>query len=401
MASEQNSNRNSQNRKTSFIESELIRLENENLYRQINVFDVEKESTLKYKKKHLLNFSSNDYLGLSKNKALLKQLNQQIKLQISQCSSRLISGSSTKIERLEKNLSSHRDTQSTLIFSNGYMANLGVLSALGDKETVIFSDRLNHASIIDGCKLSNSQVNIFPHNDCSILEELVKKTSTKKKIIITEGIFSMDGDFSKLKEISKISKEYDCILIVDDAHGDFIVGNNTLKNYSGTPAYFNISKEVDVHISSLSKGLGCFGGYVGSSKIICKYLINKSRPFIFTSALPDFLCEIADIALTNAKKGTHQQKLYDNIDYFHKLIDEYNILNVKKIRYSPIIPIIIGSEKKAMDISTKLLKKGFYVQAIRYPTVNKNQARLRVSLSAEHNKHQIYNLLNILSRILK
>jgi len=401
LASEQNSNRNSQNRKTSFIESELIRLENENLYRQINVFDVEKESTLKYKKKHLLNFSSNDYLGLSKNKALLKQLNQQIKLQISQCSSRLISGSSTKIERLEKNLSSHRDTQSTLIFSNGYMANLGVLSALGDKETVIFSDRLNHASIIDGCKLSNSQVNIFPHNDCSILEELVKKTSTKKKIIITEGIFSMDGDFSKLKEISKISKEYDCILIVDDAHGDFIVGNNTLKNYSGTPAYFNISKEVDVHISSLSKGLGCFGGYVGSSKIICKYLINKSRPFIFTSALPDFLCEIADIALTNAKKGTHQQKLYDNIDYFHKLIDEYNILNVKKIRYSPIIPIIIGSEKKAMDISTKLLKKGFYVQAIRYPTVNKNQARLRVSLSAEHNKHQIYNLLNILSRILK
>ncbi|MBA3977002.1 MAG: aminotransferase class I/II-fold pyridoxal phosphate-dependent enzyme [Nitrosopumilus sp.] len=367
----------------------------------MNVFDVEKESTLKYKKKHLLNFSSNDYLGLSKNKALLKQLNQQIKLQISQCSSRLISGSSTKIERLEKNLSSHRDTQSTLIFSNGYMANLGVLSALGDKETVIFSDRLNHASIIDGCKLSNSQVNIFPHNDCSILEELVKKTSTKKKIIITEGIFSMDGDFSKLKEISKISKEYDCILIVDDAHGDFIVGNNTLKNYSGTPAYFNISKEVDVHISSLSKGLGCFGGYVGSSKIICKYLINKSRPFIFTSALPDFLCEIADIALTNAKKGTHQQKLYDNIDYFHKLIDEYNILNVKKIRYSPIIPIIIGSEKKAMDISTKLLKKGFYVQAIRYPTVNKNQARLRVSLSAEHNKHQIYNLLNILSRILK
>jgi glycine C-acetyltransferase len=401
LALERNTNRKSQNRKTSFIEEELTRLENENLYRKINIFDVEKESTLKYKKYNIINFSSNDYLGLSKNKLLLRQSKQHIKIQISQCSSRLISGSSSRIENLEKNLSNHRDTQSTLIFPNGYMANIGVISALGDKETVIFSDRLNHASIIDGCKLSNSQVNIFPHNDFSTLQNIVKKTNLKKKIIITEGIFSMDGDFSNLKEISKISKENDCILIVDDAHGDFVVGNNILKNYSGTPSFFNISKDVDIHISSLSKGLGCFGGYVSSSKLISKYLINKSRPFIFTSALPDFLCEIANTALTSVKKGTFQKKLYDNIDFFHKLIEESKIMNVKKIRFSPIIPIIIGHEKKTMNISMKLLKKGFHVQAIRYPTVNKNQARLRVSLSAEHQKHQIYSLLITLSAILK
>ncbi len=401
MVLEQNSNSDRQKGKTSHIEKELVRLEKEDLYRQINIFDVEKESTLKYNEYRIINFSSNDYLGLSKNKSLLRQLNQQIRLQISQCSSRLISGSSTKIDKLEKSLSSHRDTQSTLVFPNGYMANLGVLSALGDKETAIFSDRLNHASIIDGCKLSNSQVNVFPHNNFSILVDLVKKNSIKKKIIITEGIFSMDGDFSNLKELSKISKENDCILIVDDAHGDFIVGNNILKNYSGTPSFFNISKEVDVHISSLSKGLGCYGGYVSSSTLICKYLVNKSRPFIFTSALPDFLCELANKALAIVKKGTRQKKLYDNIDFFHKIIEEYKIPNVKKIRFSPIIPIIIGSEKKAMGISMELLKKGFHVQAIRYPTVDKNKARLRISLSAEHKKHQIHNLLDTLNRILK
>jgi glycine C-acetyltransferase len=384
-----------------FYKGVLEEFENNNLYREIKTFDIQKDSTLKYKKYNINNFSSNDYLGLSKNKNILKQLPKLVQLQISQCSSRLISGNSSKIERLEKNLSLHRDTQSSLVFPNGYMANLGVLSALGDKDTVVFSDELNHASIIDGCKLSNSNVEIFLHNDFSNLEELVKKSNFKKKIIITEGIFSMDGDFSNLEELSKISKENNCILMVDDAHGDFIVGNNNKKNYSGTPAFFNINQEIDVHISSLSKGLGCFGGYISSSNIICKYIINKSRPFIFTSALPEFLCDIANISLKIVKKGKYQNKLYSNIDYFHKILEEYSFSNTKKISFSPIIPILIGSEKKAMEISIKLLKKGFFIQAIRYPTVKKNQARLRVSISAEHKKSQIKNLIETLDKIIK
>ncbi len=384
-----------------FYKKTLEELEKNNLYRRIKTFDIKKDSTLKYKKLNVYNFSSNDYLGLSKNKKTITHLNKLIQLQVSQCSSRLISGNSSKIESLEKNLSKHRGTQSSLVFPNGYMANLGVLSALGDKETVIFSDKLNHASIIDGCKLSHSQINIFPHNDFSNLKDLIKKTNFKKKIIITEGIFSMDGDFSNLKELSKISKENSCILIVDDAHGDFIVGNSNKKDYSGTPAFFNINREVDIHISSLSKGLGCFGGYISSSNLICKYIINKSRPFIFTSALPDFLCEIADMSLKIVKNGRYQKKLYKNIDFFYKILGEYRFFNVEKISFSPIIPIIIGSEKKAMDISQKLLKKGFFIQAIRYPTVEKGQARLRVSICAEHKKHQIINLIATLNKIIK
>ena len=386
---------------TNFYKRTLEELEKNNLYREIKTFDVQKGSILKYKKRNINNFSSNDYLGLSKNKKILNQLNKLVQIQISQCSSRLISGNSTKIKRLEKKLSLHRDTQSSLVFPNGYMANLGVLSALGDKETVIFSDKLNHASIIDGCKLSNSKVEIFLHNDFSNLKELIKKSKLKKKIIITEGIFSMDGDFSNLKELSKISKENNCILIVDDAHGDFVVGNSSNKNYSGTPAFFNLNQEVDIHISSLSKGLGCFGGYVSSSNLICNYIINKSRPFIFTSALPDFLCDIANLSLKMVKNGKYQKKLYSNIDYFHKILVEYSFSNTKKISFSPIIPIIIGSEKKPMEISLNLLKKGYFIQAIRYPTVEKNQARLRVSISAEHKKRQIVNLIDTLNKIIK
>ncbi len=164
-----------------FYKKTLEELEKNNLYRRIKTFDIKKDSTLKYKKLNVYNFSSNDYLGLSKNKKTITHLNKLIQLQVSQCSSRLISGNSSKIESLEKNLSKHRGTQSSLVFPNGYMANLGVLSALGDKETVIFSDKLNHASIIDGCKLSHSQINIFPHNDFSNLKELIKKKVLKKK----------------------------------------------------------------------------------------------------------------------------------------------------------------------------------------------------------------------------
>jgi glycine C-acetyltransferase len=383
-----------------FYKNTLKDLEDNDLFREIKTFDVQKNS-LKYKNSTVKNFSSNDYLGLSKNNIILNRVNKLKIPQISQCSSQLISGSSSKIKNLEKNLSLHRNVQSSLIFPNGYMANLGVLSALGDKDTIIFSDKLNHASIIDGCKLSHSKIEIFQHNDFLNLEDLVKKSKFKRKIIITEGIFSMDGDFSNLKEISKIAKENECILIVDDAHGDFIIGNENKKNYAGTPDFFNINEQIDIHISSLSKGLGCFGGYVASSELISKYLINKSRPFIFTSAIPEFLCELANISLKISKEGTLQNKLYSNIDYFHKVIDEYPHYEVQKRRFSPIIPIIIGSEKKTIEISRRLLKEGFFIQAIRYPTVKKNKARLRVSISAEHKKKQIRNLIHSLNKITK
>jgi glycine C-acetyltransferase len=376
-----------------YFKRTIDELKEQYLYRELKIFDIEENTNTVNKKYKVQNFSSNDYLGLSKNKKIVRELEFLIKSFVSQCSSRLISGNSTAIKNLEKKLSKHRHTESALVFPNGYMANLGVLSTIGDKNSIILSDELNHASIIDGCKLSNSKIQIFPHNDYVELENLVKKFENKKKIIITEGIFSMDGDFTNLKEISKVSADNNCILVLDDAHGDFVIGNKRFNNYSGTPSFFGREKDVDIHISSMSKGLGVFGGYLASSNLVCEFLINKSRPFIFTSALPDFLCDLACLSIDVAKQGIYQQKLYSNIDHFYKVLDEYRIFDIDKLRYSPIIPLIIGSEKKTMNISMDLLKKGFYIQAIRYPSVRKDQARLRVSLSAEHTHQQIESMI--------
>ena len=339
-------------------------------------------------------------MGLSRNTFLIRKLRNLHTSRISQCSSRLISGNTESLEKVEIALSEHRKTTSSLLFPTGFMANLGVLGCISDKETIIFSDELNHASIIDGCKISTSKIHPFPHNNMIELEKNIKKHDNKRKIIITEGIFSMDGDMADLTEIVRISNENNCLLIVDDSHGDFIIGNNKLKDYGGTPSYFGVNKAVDIHISSLSKGLGCFGGYVSCSKLVREYLVNKSRSFIFTSALPDYLAEIAIMSMQLAKKGDLQTKLYRNIEYFYKIANELKI-KIRKVEKSPIIPLLIGSEKRALEVSRKLLRQHFFVQAIRYPTVKRNEARLRISLNTDHSQEQIYELLNNIAKLLR
>ena len=386
--------------KSYYFQDKLRELRKAHLYRDLRTIEDISKSVKGISATNVLNFSSNDYLGLSRNRFLIKKLRTLPASTISQCSSRLISGNTESLEDLEKALSKHRKTSSSLLYPTGFMANLGVLGCITDKETIIFSDELNHASIIDGCRLSRSKIQPFPHNDSIELEKIVKKNNDKRKIIITEGIFSMDGDMANLSEIARISTENNCIFIVDDSHGDFIVGNNRLKDYRGTPSYCGVNKGVDIHISSLSKGLGCFGGYVSCSKLVREYLVNKSRPFIFTSALPDYLAEIAMMSMHLAKKGNLQIKLYKNIDYFHKIANEQKI-NSRKIKNSPIIPLLIGSEKKAVEISKRLLRQHFFVQAIRYPTVKRNEARLRISLNSNHSQDQIYKLLNHVAKFLK
>src|SRR3954454_5176074 len=195
------------------------------------------------------------------------------------------------------------------------MANLGVITTLADKYTTILSDELNHASIVDGCRLSGANIKVFRHNDIEQLEHLIDAESCgRKKIVVTEGLFSMDGDISNLQQICRIAKAQNAITVVDDAHGDFIFGEASASSsrFSGIPSYLGVSNDIDVHTSSLSKGLGCFGGYVASTRQIRELLINKSRHFIYTSALPEHLCVSALTAIPIATKGNLQKKLFDN-----------------------------------------------------------------------------------------
>ena len=368
----------SKHKKIAFVGERLASLEKADLYRRLRTVVV-KGPTAEVDGKQVVHLCSNDYLGLSQNLHVIKKTIQALQ-EVSQCSSRLIAGNHPQVLELEGMLADHRRAEAALVYPTGYTANLGAVTAIADKTSTIFSDELNHASIIDACRLSGAEIKVFRHNDNEHLEELVRNARARK-IVITEGIFSMDGDTAKLEEICSIAKDHDAITIVDDAHGDFIFGSG----FSGVPAKFEV--DVDIQISSMSKGLGCFGGYVASTSSIRELLINNSRQFIYTSALPDHLCAAAIAAIPLAKKGGLQKQLQRNIDYFSKTMKRLGFTLGSSA--SQIIPVMIGEEKLAMELSKELLRLGVFAQAIRFPTVRKGSARLRTSLTSMHTKNYI------------
>ena len=236
-------------RKLNFIDLELEKLKENNIYRKLN-YSTSLGSHITINGKKLLNLCSNDYLGIPITKMQTTQL---------QSSSRLVSGNDNSYKKLEKCLAKHKSQQNSLVYPTGYMVNLGVISSIASKGDLIISDELNHASIIESCKLSDAKILVYKHNDMNDLQTKLKQNG-KRKFVITEGVFSMDGDMSNLKEITEMAEKKNAITIVDDAHGDFVIG----KDGKGTPNYLNVTKKIDVYISSLSKGLGSFGGYVTS-----------------------------------------------------------------------------------------------------------------------------------------
>ena len=238
---------------------------------------------------------------------------------------------------------------------------------------LILSDELNHSSIIESCKLSGARVLVYRHNDMCDLQEKIK-TDGRNKIVITEGVFSMDGDFSSLREITEISEKEDAITIVDDAHGDFVVG----RDGRGTPEHLNVAKKIDLYISSLSKGLGSFGGYVASQNNVIDLCINRSRPFIYTSALPSFLIEHS-MRRFESNRVEQKKRLEENTRHLSSGLVQ---IGYKMDSPTHIMPIVIGDERETVRYGDFLFDKGIFVQPIRYPTVPRNQARLRISVTA-------------------
>ena len=367
------------NHKLGFVNSSLKKIRDRNLYRTLQYSHTE-GPYITFKRKKLINLCSNDYLGLVTNQIPNKQL---------QSSSRLIAGNDSLFKILEEKLAHHKSQASSLIFPTGYMANLGSISTLAQKGDMILSDELNHVSIIESCRLSGVEIAVYKHNDVVDLERKIRQKANHK-FIVTEGIFSMDGDFANLKEISRIAVKNDAILILDDAHGDFVVGSDG----KGTARHFGVEKKIDVYVSSLSKGLGAFGGYVASKKEIIEFLINKSKSFIYTSALPSFLVDLALKRFT-LDREKQRKKLWKNIHLMHS--------GLKSLGYeinssSQVIPIIIGNEKTALDFGKYLFEKGVFAQPIRYPTVKMNAARVRISITAWLSKNHIERSLDVLEQ---
>ncbi|MDI1495369.1 MAG: 8-amino-7-oxononanoate synthase protein [Cenarchaeum symbiont of Oopsacas minuta] len=362
--------------KLAFVNSRLLTIRRAGLYRKITPSLIS-GSEIIINNRRMINACSNDYLGM------LQSIGMQ-KTDRMQSSSRLLSGSDEKIHKLESILAKVKSFNSSLVFPTGYMANIGVLTALAGKDDYILSDALNHASIIDACRLSGAKTIVYRHNDMDDLEKKCKKFP-KRKFIVTEGTFSMDGDLSNARRICELANKYNAITILDDAHGDFALGHN------GMGSWADFGKQPDVYVSSLSKALGSFGGYIASNSNLVDLCINTAKTLIYTSAIPKHIASHASTRILHNSRSKRQKLLAKNSLYMKKYLHKAGY-DVKK--YSHIIPIHIGDENIAIKFSKRLAKDGVYAQAVRYPTVEKGRSRIRLSITANMSLTQMRIISN-------
>ncbi|HED00144.1 MAG TPA: 8-amino-7-oxononanoate synthase [Proteobacteria bacterium] len=371
------------------LKQELTDLKNTALYRELVSITPVGPTRGYLKGREVTLFCTNNYLGLTHHPQVIEaSIKATGRFGTGAGASRLISGHSHLYEELEDALARHKGTEKALVFSSGYAANMGVISALMGRDDLIFCDRLAHASLIDACILSRARPCRFRHNDVNSLKDLLHTQETKgQRLIITEGVFSMDGDIAPLGQLADISSQHGCLLLVDDAHGTGVMGGKG----QGTAAYLGVSRGIDIHVGTLSKAIGSVGGFVAGSSDLIAYLVNKARSFIYTTALPpgSIAAATAAIKLIEAEPSLIE-RLWFNVRYMRDILISagFNLMGSQ----TPIMPIFIGAPEKAVAMSRGLLKKGgIYVPAIRPPTVPAGQARLRLTVSAAHQQAELEN----------
>ncbi|MDD2752442.1 MAG: 8-amino-7-oxononanoate synthase [Candidatus Omnitrophica bacterium] len=366
------------------------------LLRELKSISSRGQGRIKFSGKSYFDFSSNDYLGLSDHPYLIEQSKKAIeKFGVSSSSSRLLSGTLDLHRQLEENMAKFKKKQAAIVFNSGYQANLGIISSLCKQGDCIFADRLIHASLIDGILLSGAKFFRFQHNDANHLEALLKKERNKFKncLIITESIFSMDGDKAPLKEFVSLKEKYQVQLFVDEAHATGIFG----KNGAGLVEELGLEKQVDLIMGTFSKALGGFGGYLAASKKIVDYLVNTCRSFIYSTALPPGVIAANLASLELIKKEPQRRiQLLENAAYLHReLLNQGFVIKGE----SQIVPLIIGDNLRAVECAKNLQAKSFWVLAIRPPTVPIGQARLRFSLNFYQQKKILDKLIHELKKI--
>ncbi len=372
---------------TTYLEELVKTLHDDGVYRKLPINEGPCAARVVIGGKEIINLSSNNYLGLATNPRMKKAAIEAIeKYGVGAGSVRTIIGNTDLHEKLEEVLAKFKKEEAVMVFQSGLNCNMGAIQAITNKGDLIISDELNHASIIDGIKLSKADKAIFRHSDLAHLEEILKekRQDYEQVLIITDGVFSMDGDLAKLPGIVELAKKYDCMTYVDDAHGSGVLGENG----RGTVDHFNLHGEVDFIIGTLSKAIGVVGGYVAGSKAMQEWLNHRGRPILFSTALPPANVA-AIIEAINILETTDEytKRLWDNARYFKKQLAElgFNTGNSE----TPITPVIIGEESETMAFSKALLAEGVYVSPIVFPTVPKGTGRLRCMISADHTKEDL------------
>ena len=385
--------------KTDWIAQEIENLKGAGLYNRIRTIGSPQGAWLVVDGKKVLNFCSNNYLGLANHPKLVAAAKKAVdEMGIGPAAVRSIAGTMTLHLELEKRLAAFKGVQAAITFQSGFTANLATIPALVGKEDVIFSDRLNHASIIDGCRLSGAKIIPYEHCDVASLESVIKENLSqyRRAIIITDGVFSMDGDVAPLDKIYEVAKIYDILLMVDDAHGEGVLG----KGGRGIVDHFGLHGKVDVEVGTLSKAFGVVGGVVAGDKNIVEWLRQRGRPFLFSSAVtvPDAAACLAALDLLEASTEL-VEKLWDNAKYFKA--------EMKKLGFdtglstTPITPVMLGEASLAQQFSRELFEKGVFAMALGFPTVPQGKARIRVMISAAHAKDDLDKGLEAFAKVGK
>ena len=375
------------------ISNELKKIKESGLYRELNILEGAQGPHVKIKGRTYISFCSNNYLGLANHPEVVKAVKDAVgKYGWGAGASRLVSGNTELHQALEDEISKFKRKEAAIVFPTGYMANIGTICSLVSSGDLVICDRLNHASIIDGCRLSGATFRVYPHRDVGKLEDILKKSKGyPRKLIVTDTVFSMDGDLVPLPDIVRIAHEYNAMVMVDEAHGTGVFGENG----RGVVEHFNLDKKVNIIMGTLSKAVGSLGGFVTGNSDLISYLRNKARTFMYTTALPPAACaaSIAGIKLIQ-RDHSLRESLWRNVHYVKERLKLLN-LNVTSLE-SPIIPIIIGNAKKAVDISGFLFESGILIPAIRPPTVPDESSRLRVTIMATHTRVDLDKLLDVL-----
>jgi len=370
-----------------FITERLNELKEQGIYRKLAVLQSPSDARCIINGKNVINLSSNNYLGLANHPRMKKAAIEAIeKWGVGAGAVRTIIGNMSIHEDLEAKLAEFKHVESVLTFTSGFTANSGAIPAIVDKGDVVISDELNHASIIDGCRLSKADVVRYKHSDMKDLERVILEVKDRYniKLIITDGVFSMDGDIAKLPEIVELAEKYGCLTYVDDAHSSGVLGTNG----QGSAHHFGLSDRVDVQLGTLSKAIGVVGGYIAGRKNLTEWLNHRGRSFLFSTAVPPSVAAACIEAVNILSESTERtDTMWENANYFKKKLNDlgFNTGNSE----TPITPIITGDSKLAVELSRRLFEEGVFAQSIVFPTVAKNGARVRTIVTAAHSKEDL------------
>ncbi len=372
--------------KIDFVEKELQFLKEKDRYRQIRWMEESPSPWVRMNGERVLLLCSNNYLGLANDPRLKEGALRAIEeWGCGSGGSRSISGSLGIHRLLEERLARFHGCEAALLFNSGYSANLSLLTSLIGEGDVIFSDELNHASIVDGCRLSKASIQVYQHLDVNHLGVLLEENrEARRKMIVTDGIFSMDGDVAPLSEIVQLGKRYEALTMVDEAHAIGVFGSNG----QGLSEHFHLSQEVDIHMGTFGKALGSFGAYVAGRRSLIDYLINKARVFLYTTALPPSVPAsiLASLEILD-REPERRERLWENVNYLRKGLNQLGFDTMKSQAH--IIPLLTGEPKLTMEMDRRLFERRVFVQGIRPPTVPEGKCRLRITVMATHTREDL------------